>query len=202
MQNQILRKSFPPPPAPVTTTTVATAKTIGPEEIQAAITRLAQAISGRHGGSKNLLLLGIANGGVELARRLGTDLSAPVGTLDISFHRDDIGRHPIPKEFAPTQIPLDVDGATVVLVDDVLFSGRTVKAALDELFDHGRPAKVELAVLVDRGRRLLPIAADYIGLTLTAREGEKVVVALDGKSPKRDAIRIAPSPSARSTAAV
>ena len=76
--------------------------------------------------------------------------------IDISFHRDDIDRNPIPKEFAPTQIPGDVDGVAVVLVDDVISSGRTVKAALDELFDHGRPAKVELAVLVDRGGRRLP----------------------------------------------
>src|SRR4051812_12101755 len=145
-------------------TTVATSKTIGSREIQAAITRLADGISTRHRARQNLLLLGIANGGVELARRLAKTLKAKAGTLDISFHRDDIGRHPIPKEFAPTQIPADVDRATVILIDDVLFSGRTVKAALDELFDHGRPAKVELAVLVDRGQRLLPIPADYVGL--------------------------------------
>jgi pyrimidine operon attenuation protein / uracil phosphoribosyltransferase len=183
---------------------VATSKTIGAGEIQAAIERLAQAISKRHGGAKNpLLLLGIANGGVELARRLSTrlaalepPLSARPGTLDISFHRDDIGRHPIPKEFAPTQIPADVHGATVILVDDVLFSGRTVKAALDELFDHGRPTKVELAVLVDRGGRRMPFAADYVGLSLATRDTEKVVVTLDAAVSKHDIIRIEPASAA------
>jgi pyrimidine operon attenuation protein / uracil phosphoribosyltransferase len=168
---------------------VATSKTIGPAEIQAAITRLADAISARHSDATNLLLLGIANGGVELSRRLAQMLHARAGTLDISFHRDDIGRHPIPKEFAPTHIPADVHGATVILIDDVLFSGRTVKAALDELFDHGRPTKVELAVLVDRGGRRLPLAADYVGFDLVTPPSEKVVVALDA-NPKLDAIRI------------
>lgn len=177
-----------------------TSKTIGSAEIQAAIERLAEGISDRHAKTKYLLLLGIANGGVELARRLGACLSknqpgTHVGTLDISFHRDDIGRHPIPKEFAPTQIPADVNGATVILVDDVLFSGRTVKAALDELFDHGRPTKVELAVLVDRGGRRMPVAADYVGLTLDAGADEKVFVTLSTKDRKNDAIRVERAPA-------
>ncbi|MBI4625209.1 MAG: bifunctional pyr operon transcriptional regulator/uracil phosphoribosyltransferase PyrR [Verrucomicrobia bacterium] len=184
-----------------------TSRNIGPGEIQAALTRLAAAISERHRGEKPLLLLGIANGGVELARRLARRLSAAgrpkppngarpfsvcAGTIDISFHRDDIGRHPVPKEFAPTHIPADVHGATVILVDDVLFTGRTVKAALDELFDHGRPAKVELAILVDRGGRRMPVAADYCGLTVAAGDNEKVVVHLDPTNFKRDSIRIEP----------
>jgi pyrimidine operon attenuation protein / uracil phosphoribosyltransferase len=169
---------------------VGTSQSIGPAEIQAAIVRLAGGISQRHRKPAELLLLGIANGGVELARRLAAKLSARSGTLDVSFHRDDIGRSPIPKEFAPTHIPGDVQGATIVLVDDVLFSGRTVKAALDELFDHGRPAKVELAVLVDRGGRLLPVAADYIGLTLAAGPDEKVVVRLDQGNQERDTLDV------------
>src|SRR5690606_3683895 len=145
-----------------------------------AINRLAESISERHRVTPNLILLGIANGGIVLAQRIAKRLkSARVGTLDISFHRDDIGRNPIPKEFVPTAIPADVHGATVILVDDVLFSGRTVKAALDELFDHGRPSKVELAVLVDRTGRMLPVAADYIGLTLDPAADEKVTVHLD-----------------------
>lgn len=200
---------------------VAKPKTIGAGEIHAAIERLATAISQRHPGPEKLVLLGIANGGIELARRLALriskglpsaprlsaialaaaepspsslpSLSVPAGTLDISFHRDDIGRHPIPKEFAPTRIPVDVHGATVIIVDDVLFSGRTVKAALDELFDHGRPAKVELAILVDRGGRRLPFAPDYCGLTLDAAEKEKVVVVLDPASPAKDSITLRPS---------
>jgi pyrimidine operon attenuation protein/uracil phosphoribosyltransferase len=172
---------------------VAASKLIGPDEIETAISRLADGISQRHPRANGLLVLGIANGGIELARRLGARLAARTGTVDISFHRDDIGRHPIPKEFAPTHIPADVQGATILLVDDVLFSGRTVKAALDELFDHGRPAKVELAVLVDRGGRLMPVAADYVGLTLDANEREKVVVTLDPANPARDSIRVQPA---------
>jgi pyrimidine operon attenuation protein/uracil phosphoribosyltransferase len=172
---------------------VSAPKTIASGEIHAAIERLATAILQRHPDPRGLVFLGVANGGIELARRLAARLRARAGTLDISFHRDDIGRHPIPKEFSPTQLPADVHGATVVLVDDVLFSGRTVKAALDELFDHGRPATVELAVLADRGGRLLPIAADYRGLVVTAGAAEKVAVHLDATDPARDLIRIAPA---------
>ncbi len=170
-------------------------RTIGSGEIQAAIARLASLVSARHAGTSRLIVLGIANGGIELARRLAGALGARGGIIDISFHRDDLDRRPIPKETSPTHIPGDVQGATVLLVDDVLFTGRTVKAALDELFDHGRPARVELAVLVDRGCRRLPLAADYVGLSLSTTEGEKVVVRLDPTSPRRDAIRIeAPGP--------
>lgn len=184
-------------------------KTIGAGEIHAAIERLATAIAQKHASTRGrLLLLGIANGGIELARRLSAALatqglpSVPaVGTLDISFHRDDFGRNPIPKEFSPTHIPANVDGATVILVDDVLFSGRTVKAALDELFDHGRPTKVELAILVDRGGRRLPVAADYCGLAIEARETEKVVVRLDVADAARDAIRVEPAGAGRKSAA-
>jgi pyrimidine operon attenuation protein/uracil phosphoribosyltransferase len=166
-------------------------KSLTASEIHAAIDRLAKAISERHPGTQKLLLLGIANGGITLAQRLAARLpGARTGTLDISFHRDDISRNPIPKEFAPTHIPVDVRGATVILIDDVLFSGRTVKAALDELFDHGRPSQVELAVLVDRGHRRLPLAADYTGLTLTTLPTQKVVVTLDTSNPKRDTIRL------------
>lgn len=177
-------------------------KTIGAEEIHAAIERLAAAIGERHPSPASLLLLGIANGGIELARRLtariakqSPALTVKMGTLDISFHRDDFGRNPIPKEFAATHIPVDVNGADIILVDDVLFSGRTIKAALDELFDHGRPTKVELAILTDRGGRRLPFAADYWGLVVAATENQKVVVHLDGENPSRDQIRVEPSAS-------
>ena len=187
---------------------MAKTKTLGPGEIHAALDRLAAAISTRHAATEKLLLLGIANGGIELARRLATRLAALssrpsnlAGTLDISFHRDDINCNPIPKEFAPTHIPADVNGATVILVDDVLFSGRTAKAALDELFDHGRPAKVEIAVLADRGGRRLPIAADYTGLTLPARDDEKVVVHLDPSNPARDVIQVKTTASSRKSKA-
>ena len=165
-------------------------KSINAGEIHTAIERLAAAIAACHRPTERLLLLGIANGGVELARRLATALSARCGTLDISFHRDDLSRHPIPKEFAPTQIPSDVNGAKVILIDDVLFTGRTIKAALDELFDHGRPACVELAILVDRGGRMLPVAANYTGTTLAVADGDKVVVLLDPADPRRDQVRV------------
>jgi pyrimidine operon attenuation protein/uracil phosphoribosyltransferase len=161
--------------------------------IRQAIKSIASAIARRHPGNPRLLLLGIANGGIVLADRLAAHLQdlglrAGTGTIDISFHRDDIGRHPIPKEFAPTLIRHDVNGATVILVDDVLYSGRTVKAALDELFDHGRPEKVELAVLVERGGRRLPIAADYGGIQLDVTASEKVVVHLDARDAAKDSI--------------
>ncbi|MDI1320948.1 MAG: bifunctional pyr operon transcriptional regulator/uracil phosphoribosyltransferase PyrR [bacterium] len=170
--------------------------------IDQAIARVASALASRHQDTAHLLLLGIANGGIILAARLAARLQRAglhpgLGTIDISFHRDDIGRHPIPKEFSPTIIPHDVNGAHVVLVDDVLHSGRTVKAALDELFDHGRPAAVELAVLIDRGGRLLPVAADYCGLTLKAGDTEKVVVALDAAHPSKDAISVRAAPKAK-----
>jgi pyrimidine operon attenuation protein / uracil phosphoribosyltransferase len=175
-------------------------KSLPAADIHAAIDRLAQAIADGHAKTPAVILLGIANGGVELATRLAARLStfAPrlrtaTGILDISFHRDDIDRNPIPKEFVPTRIPVDVSGATVILIDDVLFSGRTVKAALDELFDHGRPAKVELAILIDRAGRKLPVAADYTGLILDVTPTSKVVVSLDPQKPARDSITILPS---------
>jgi pyrimidine operon attenuation protein / uracil phosphoribosyltransferase len=169
---------------------VAPHKTIGPREVHAAIERLAAAIKASHPNTDGLLVLGIANGGIPVARRLCAALKIRrVGDLDISFHRDDIGKHPIPKEFTPTLLPGDVNGATVLLVDDVLFSGRTVKAALDELFDHGRPSRVELAVLVDRGSRKLPIVADFAGTTIAASESEDVIVSL-GDDPSDDRIEI------------
>lgn len=163
--------------------------------IQQAIKSIASAIARQHQGNNRLLLLGIANGGILLADRLAAHLQdlglrAGTGAIDISFHRDDIGRHPIPKEFAPTVIRHDVNGATVILVDDVLYSGRTVKAALDELFDHGRPEKVELAVLVERAGRRLPIAADYVGIRLEVTASEKVVVHLGARDAAKDTLTI------------
>lgn len=170
----------------------------GAQTIHQAIDRVASAIAARHAGTPRLLLLGIANGGIEFARRLSDRLKKAglrpgTGTIDISFHRDDIGANPIPKEHAPTLIPHDVNGATVILADDVLHSGRTVKAALDELFDHGRPAAVELAILVDRGGRLLPVAATYTGIALAAGPTEKVRVRLNADDPKRDTLVTEPA---------
>lgn len=169
--------------------------------IHQAIDRVAAAIASRHADTRHLIVLGIANGGVEFARRLVSALKRAglrpyAGTIDISFHRDDIGANPIPKEQAPTLIPHDVNDATVILADDVLHSGRTVKAALDELFDHGRPACVELAVLVERHGRLLPVAATYTGITLAAADDEKVRVRLDPARPARDTLVVEPARAA------
>jgi pyrimidine operon attenuation protein/uracil phosphoribosyltransferase len=124
-------------------------------------------------------------GGVPLARRLaetlarieGTDV--PVGSLDVAFYRDDIGLRPVIPE-AVTDIPFDLTGRLVVLVDDVLYTGRTVRAALDALNDYGRPRAVQLAVLVDRGHRELPIRPDYVGKNLPTRQDEVVDVRSDG----------------------
>ena len=184
---------------------VATTSKHDAKTIDQAIERVASGIVSRHAQTTHLLLLGIANGGIVFARRLAdrlkkAGLKAGLGTIDISFHRDDISRHPIPKEFSPTVIPHDINGATIILADDVLYSGRTVKAALAELFDHGRPAGVELAVLVDRGGRRLPIAADYCGLELTADDSQKVTVRLDADQPARDLILIQPAATQRKSA--
>lgn len=171
----------------------------GAKTIDQAIGSVATAIATRHANTAQLVLVGIANGGIVLASRLvrrlqKAGLRPGLGTIDISFHRDDIDRQPIPKEYAPTVIPPDINDAVVILVDDVLFSGRTVKAALDELFDHGRPAAVELAVLVDRGGRRLPIGPDYCGLAIKTTMPEKVVVRLDAGAPANDSIMILPAP--------
>jgi pyrimidine operon attenuation protein / uracil phosphoribosyltransferase len=176
---------------------VGTRKTIPAGEIAAALERLASAVAIRHRSAINLVLLGIANGGVPVCRRLhqaveaAVDHPLPQGVINVAFHRDDVGRHPIPKMAAQTSIPCDLEGATVVLIDDVLFSGRTVRAALEELFAHGRPTRVELAVLVDRGNRRLPIAPDYCGFTEATTPDERVRVALDDTDTARDAITIA-----------
>ncbi|MDR2676231.1 MAG: bifunctional pyr operon transcriptional regulator/uracil phosphoribosyltransferase PyrR [Opitutaceae bacterium] len=171
---------------------------INARDTHAAIARLARLILQCHPADEKLLLLGIANGGIVLARRLARHFKhALAGTLDISFHRDDIGRHPIPKEFAPTHIPADVNGARIILVDDVIQTGRTINAALNELFDHGRPERVELAVLIDRGDRRLPIAPDFRALQRDATPGEKILVHIDPDAPGKDRISIAPASPAK-----
>jgi pyrimidine operon attenuation protein/uracil phosphoribosyltransferase len=133
-----------------------------------------------------LVLVGLQRGGVWIARSLAAALAAihpeapvPVGTLDVSFHRDDVGLRPIvPGQV--TDIPVDLDGRTVVLADDVLYTGRTVRAALEALNEYGRPRVVQLAVVVDRGHRELPIRPDYVGRNLPASSAEDVRVAESG----------------------
>ena len=154
------------------------------EEIRRALTRIAHEILERTHGGDGVILLGIPTRGVPLARRLAArigefeGLEVPCGSLDVTMHRDDLRLRPA-RALCRTDLPVGgVDGKTVVLVDDVLFSGRTVRAALDALTDLGRPRTVQLAVLVDRGHRELPIRADYVGKNLPTSQREVVHVLL------------------------
>jgi len=128
----------------------------------------------RAGVSGSTGLVGIRTGGAWLAERLHRELKlpTPVGTLDISFYRDDFDSAGLRHQVKPSQIPFDVNGRHIVVVDDVLYTGRTVRAAMNELFDYGRPGKIELAALIDRGERQLPIGAQYVGATLSVPAGK------------------------------
>lgn len=151
--------------------------------MQRALVRIAHEIAERNEAGREVVLVGIQRGGVFLARRLGEFLggiwgqAVPVGSLDVSMHRDDLGSRAAPN-VQPTVIPFDVSGKTVVLVDDVLFSGRTVRAAMDALNDFGRPKRIQLAVLIDRGHRELPIKADFVGKNIPTSASEAVEVRL------------------------
>ena len=153
-------------------------------EIRRAITRIAHEILERNKGASRVVLVGIAARGDDLARRLAVELSrienvqVPVGALDITFYRDDIGMRAEAPEVHETRIGFDITGTTVVLVDDVLFTGRTIRAAMDALVDFGRPLAIQLAVLVDRGHRELPIRADFVGKNVPTRRDEDVQVRL------------------------
>ena len=181
---------------------------LGAAEIKRSLVRIAHEIVERNRGVDDVILLGIPSGGAPLAHRLGEALSValtedaaltgsrpittsvPVGTLDITMFRDDLGRHPI-RVPQPTRIPGGaLEGRTVVLVDDVLYSGRTIRAALDALGSIGRARAVQLAVLVDRGHRELPIRADYVGKNLPTSRTEKVVVSLTELGAAEDAVTI------------
>jgi pyrimidine operon attenuation protein / uracil phosphoribosyltransferase len=149
--------------------------------IRRALIRVAHEIAERNENGAEVVLVGIPVGGDHLAQRLSKTLSeiwqqpVPVGVLDVSMHRDDLDQRAAPK-IHPTVIPFDVTGKTVVLVDDVLFSGRTTRAAMDALNDFGRPKKIQLAVLVDRGHRELPIKADFVGKNVPTADNEKIRV--------------------------
>jgi len=153
-------------------------------QLRRTLTRMAAEILERHPGLEGVVFVGVRTRGVPLARRIAglareaSGVAAPVGALDITLYRDDlttIAPHPVLKG---TDIPVSIDGRTVILVDDVLYTGRTVRAALDELIDFGRPARIELAVVVDRGHRELPIRADYVGAEVKTAPGETVQVTL------------------------
>ena len=153
-------------------------------EIARALTRIAHEILERNKGAGTVVLVGIAARGDDLARRLAGEIlriegqAVPVGALDITFYRDDIGIRAEAPEVHETRIDFDVNDRVVVLVDDVLFTGRTIRAAMDALIDCGRPRTIQLAVLVVRGHRELPIRADFVGKNVPTRMDEDVRVAL------------------------
>jgi pyrimidine operon attenuation protein/uracil phosphoribosyltransferase len=155
------------------------------DEVSRALKRIAHEVIERNHGLAEVVVVGLQTGGVPLAERLVRVLkeiegvSVPFGTLDVAFYRDDIGLRPVlPEEV--TSIQVELTGRTVVLVDDVLFTGRTVRAALDALADYGRARAVQLAVMVDRGHRELPIRPDYVGKNLPTRRDEVVDVTAEG----------------------
>ncbi len=173
------------------------ATTIGSREISDAIEKMADAIALAHRETKKLGILGLADGGIALSRRLADRVAkklgreVPCGVIDISFHRDDISTNPIPKASNPTSIPFDIEEATVILADDVLSTGRSLRAAINEIFDQGRPARLQSATLFDRGGRLLPLRADFAGFVEEVPASRKVDVRLSGDEPSADEIRIA-----------
>src|SRR5881409_347051 len=164
------------------TSFVEQARLMDDAEVKRAVTRIAHEIVERNKGAGRLVLAGIAARGDDLARRLAAEIEriegvqVPVGALDITFYRDDIGMRSEAPEVHETRISFDITGTTVVLVDDVLFTGRTIRAAMDALVDFGRPEAIQLAVLVDRGHRELPIRADYVGKNVPTRKDEEVQV--------------------------
>ncbi len=157
------------------------------EDLSRAVTRIAHEILERNHGSAGVVLVGLQRGGVWLAERLAAAIAriepveVPCGALDVALYRDDIGMRPIMRQ-NPTMIPFDLTGRDVVLVDDVLFTGRTVRSALNAVSDFGRPRTVQLAVIVDRGHRELPIRPDYVGKNLPTRRDEMVDVTAEGVS--------------------
>ncbi len=166
------------------------------DEVQKAIEKMVVDIASRHKHTDPLYIVGIADGGLTLSRRLQAGLEErlgreiPCGIVNITFHRDDIGLKPIPKMFIKTDLPFYLDDSAVILVDDVLFSGRSARAALNELFDQGRPDRVELAVLCDRGNRRLPIQPDYVGLTVETTPRQNVRASLSNTISTADQISI------------
>ena len=149
-----------------------------------AVTRIAHEIVERNKGGENLVLVGIKTRGAPLSKRLQTkikeieDITVPVGELDITLYRDDLKEVTADPQLNDTKIDMDVNGKTVILIDDVLYTGRTVRAAMDAVMDVGRPSQIQMGVLIDRGHRELPIRADYVGKNIPTSKEEIIVVHL------------------------
>ena len=164
---------------------VARTQVLDAEDVRRAIWRMAHEILEANHGLDDLAVVGLQTGGVPFAEEIVQALgkidgqSPPLGTLDVAFHRDDIGLRPVLPS-AVSEIPFDLTGQVIVLVDDVLFTGRTIRAALDVLHSYGRPRAVQLAVMIDRGHRELPIRPDYVGKNLPTRRDEVVNATLAG----------------------
>ena len=155
---------------------------MSPEDMQRALVRIAHEIVERNKGAKDIILVGMQTRGVPLARRLAATIqglegiTVPVGSLDISLYRDDLASLSLKPTVHRTDIPVDVTDKQIVLVDDVFYTGRSIRAAMDALIDLGRPQSIQLAVLVDRGHRELPIRADYVGKNIPTSQNEEIKV--------------------------
>jgi pyrimidine operon attenuation protein/uracil phosphoribosyltransferase len=165
-----------------------------PDDIRRVVRRIAHEIVERNHGLDGLVLIGMRTRGVPLAQRIADAINefegheVPVGALDINLYRDDIGSIDRAPKVQPSDLPTDIDGKTIILVDDVLYTGRSIRAALDALTDYGRPAAIQLAVVVDRGHRELPIRPDYVGKNIPTARDEDVSVLLseiDGEDEVR-----------------
>ena len=169
---------------------------LGADEIARALRRLTGEIAERTKGARGVTLVGIRRGGVPLARRIAgllkevEGLDVPLGAVDITLYRDDAATALPNPRIGRSELPLSLEGHPVILVDDVLFTGRTIRAAIDALLDHGRPDAIQLAVLVDRGHRELPIQPDYVGRTITTKRDERVDVQLDREGGAPDEVVI------------
>jgi pyrimidine operon attenuation protein/uracil phosphoribosyltransferase len=165
------------------------------DDLRRAIVRIAHEIVEAHRGTRNLVLIGMRTRGVPLAQRLASAIgeiegeSVPVGTLDIGLYRDDLSTRGAAVQIAPSDLPVDIAGKRLVLVDDVLFTGRSVRAALDAITDLGRPQRIQLAVLVDRGHRELPIRPDYVGKNVPTARADDIQVRL-AETDGRDEVAI------------
>jgi pyrimidine operon attenuation protein/uracil phosphoribosyltransferase len=171
---------------------------LGADDIRRAVARLAHEVVERNHGVESLVLVGLQTRGVPLARRLQERIrefegaTVPLGELDITLYRVDVHQH-APRALNATSIPVDISDKTVILVDDVLYTGRTARAALDALIDLGRPRAIQLVCLVDRGHRELPIRPDYIGKNVPTSQHEKVAVRLDEVDGVDEVVLISPA---------